>query len=281
MISTSRIDPLGPVLLVALTILLCGSSFAAPPPMVEQRESVVLHVHPLSAGTPAGAPRGPYPLPVNRETGGSLAFDLLWPDAGTRCSLKLDAVAGTPTEQATHPIQLRAELILGDGTKVQSARSLLINDGSTTLFEVYRQSGQSLTLVLEAEITREMVVGTRPRVGRRVGLKLEVQRVRAGNAISLETNELNTFVGLPVAYSFSLGETSQADALRIELKPVRISGDIVEIDVELSGTLPADEAIEMVGRRESVIASRGAPTIVAVESGDPPTGYRFVVTAQF
>ena len=97
----------------------------------------------------------------------------------------------------------------------------------------------------------------------------------------IERNQLSTFVGESVAYSFRLGDRGEADAVRITLKPVRVVGELITIDIDVSGTLPGENDVQLISKTESWTTTRGAVSSVAVESGDPPTGYRFLVTPRY
>jgi hypothetical protein len=102
-----------------------------------------------------------------------------------------------------------------------------------------------------------------------------------GREASLEDNFLNTLVGEPVSYAFRMTDTPEAEAVMIELRPLRLHANIAEIDVEITGTMTLDEEVIVVGRTEHWLASRGATSTLAFESGEPPSGYRFRITARF
>ena len=110
---------------------------------------------------------------------------------------------------------------------------------------------------------------------------LEVVRVAGDRSTSLETNRLSTFVGQEVAYSFRLGETGQAEALEVRVTPLGIYGTLIQVQAEVSGSIPRDGALEVVSRSERWMISRGRSSALDVTKGDPSTGFRFVVTPQF
>ena len=56
---------------------------------------------------------------------------------------------------------------------------------------------------------------------------------------------------------------------------------IATVQVDISGTLPTSEGTQVISRSESWFCSKRMASTIPVESGDPPTGYRFLVTAHF
>jgi len=252
---------------------------------VLQREILVVEIRPLTAPLAPSSTRTMPRLRIDPRQGGEVEFEVLWPEADTRCRIGLRA------EQQTAPameeesadgawtIRLWARAELEDGSKVRAERTLRLVDGTTALFEVYRIGERALTLALEGRREAETLVPVLPSVGRPVQFELEVQRVLEGRAVSLENNLLNTFVGEPVEYSFKLGE--DADAARIRLRPLTVAGELIKIEVEISGTLPVDDSVQVVSRTEEWVATRDTSTTAAIESGEPPTGWRFLVTPRF
>jgi hypothetical protein len=97
----------------------------------------------------------------------------------------------------------------------------------------------------------------------------------------LETNELHTFVGQSVEYSFRMGQDAGLEAVRLSVLPVSISGDVVTIDAEISGALPGADGTVLSSRKQRIVASRGATSPITATAGTPPAGYRFQVTPDF
>jgi hypothetical protein len=268
-------------LLLALAVL---ASAGAPPVAgieVVQRDHVVLRVRSLGVAPAPGTTGEPWEFDVDPDRGGSLSLELLWPDPGTRCRLRLSAVEQVPPAGAARLLELRAELVLADGTSVRASRPLPLDEAATALFEVYRLGDRSLTLAFEAETVTETELAAARPAGPPVRFDLEIQRVDRGRAVTLETNRLDTLVGEAVSYSFRLGEPGKADAVTLRLEPVRRFDELVKLELRVSGTLPAEGGTEVVSREEEWVVQRGATSTLAVEHGEPPSGYRFLVTARF
>jgi hypothetical protein len=267
-----------PFLGVCLAVSLLS---AGPSLRLDRRQTVVLRVKPMNADLAPGSEGEPLPFAVDRERGAVHEMNLLWPDPESACRLVLRASELPPPAGTAHRVELAAELALADGRQIRATRTIDLDETATSLFEVFREQGRALTLAVEAESSTETVYTSRRSVGRPVLLRLEIQRVIDGEVISLETDRLNTFVREPVSYSFRLGETGSGDSLTIKLEPLKIYGDMIKVEVEASGTLALDGDLQLVARREEWVTSRGVASTLAVESGDPPSGYRFRVTPWF
>lgn len=248
---------------------------------LRQRTWIDLQVTPLNGAPAEGNAPGPVLLRVDPMQGGETELALAWPDPTSRSGLKLRAARATPASDMEHAVDLYAELTLPSGRTVRAERRIELDSRTTVLFEIHRHAERPLTLVIEAETSQETIISRHPVVGAPVRFLLEVQRVEQGRTISLETNQLQAFEGQAVSYSFRLGDSPDAEAARVSLRPLRISGSIVEIEVETDGKLPDGDRLLVVGRRERLVASKGSISTLAFESGDPPTGYRFLVTADF
>lgn len=277
-----------------LLIALLAGAFAAPAPSAPtppasagptvhftHETSFDLKVSPINASPVEGTSPQRLQLRVEPDREGETEFALAWPDPDTVSRLKLRADRSSVPGAMDHALDLEAELTLPDGTTVRAHRRIELDDRATSLFEVYRHGERPLTLVIEAEATRETVVSRHPVAGSPILFLLEIQRVEKGRTISLETNELRTLEGQSVSYSFRLGSGPDADAARVSLKPLRVREGIVEIEVETDGRLPDGDGLVILGRRERWVASRGATSTLEFVSGEPPSGYRFLVTPVF
>ena len=231
-------------------------------------------------GKPAPGAPNVLRLRVGPGEGATASMDLHWPGPDDRCTVHLRARRIEVDDDAEPVIEIAADVRFADATRPGNRRRLAVRETAASLFEAYRVGDRPLTFGIRAEIIDEPVIRTGVVAGRPVRLQLEIVRVLDGRTIPLETNQLHTFVGEPVGYSFSLGppENSSVD---IRLKPLRVTGEIIELEFQLSGTLPGKDVLVAGGRREEWIASRGAASTIAFESGEPPNGYRFIVTPQF
>ena len=248
---------------------------------LEVRTKIRIEVRPLTAQLVSERDALFATLVVDPTEPAETSLRLAWPDPGSVSTLGLRAVQVPPSAGAENAVTLDAQLVLPDRTTVHAARTVTLDDHATALFEVYRLGDRSLTLALELEATRETVVAAARAPGSQVRFRVEVVRVISGRQVSLENNYLNTLVGEPVSYSFRLADTADADAVSLTLKPTRLHADIAEIDVDVSGKLPLGGELVVIGRTEHWLASRDATSTLAFESGEPPSGYRFLVTARF
>jgi hypothetical protein len=139
-----------------------------------------------------------------------------------------------------------------------------------------------LTLAIAGELTQQRRYTARPEVGPRVSFELQVRWFERGESVTLETNQLNTFVGQQVSYAFRLGETGKAAALTVRLTPARLVGQTLRVEAEVDGTLPGDdETVVAVARKEEWLTSAGTSSVLSLAEGEPPTGFQFVVIARY
>lgn len=264
---------------------LCLAALAVTAPVAKDirlihREKVVLQIQAPTATVLELPEEGFVTLGVDPESGAETTIRLLWPGAAESV-LRLRANEKQAPD-GRRSVDLQAELRLPDGSKVHAKRLILAGQTSASLFEVYRVGSRALILTIESDLVQETVVpGVRAEPSQGVLFLVEVLRVLEGRTISLERNQLHSFIGEPVTYSFRLGDSLDSDSVRVEFTATRLMNYMIEIDVVASGTLPGDGGPQLVSRTEQWVASRGAPSTLAVESGDPPTGYRFVVTPIF
>jgi len=264
--------------------LISGShGLAAPYAKLETRTKISIEIRPLTADlvSERDALFETLSLDASSAEAVETSMRLAWPEPQSISTLRLRAVSAPPEPGATHGVNLDAQLTLPDGSTIHARRLISLEERATTLFEVYRLGKRTLTLALALEATRETVVLGPRAPGSMVRFRLEVVRVTAGQQVSLENNYLNTLVGEPVSYSFRLGATPEADAVSVTLTPTRLHASVAEIDVSVSGRLPLGGELTVIGRTEHWLASRDATSTLAFESGEPPTGYRFLVTTRF
>ncbi len=220
-------------------------------------------------------------LEVEPNVGGRARFDLVWPDPGSSCRVEITAEERPPRPGVPHVVHVEALVTRPGGTTTRASRELQLHDASTTLFEVLRVDGRALTLAIEAEVEKRTVFSTTPSAGIPVHLLLDIQWIEGGEATSLETNSLQTFLGEPVGYSFRLGPAGQAESAEIRLTPLRLFGDVLSLEVEVSGTLPDGEQMALQSRKKQWLTSAGSTSSMDLLTGDSTRGFRFKVTPRF
>ena len=74
----------------------------------------------------------------------------------------------------------------------------------------------------------------------------------------------------------------EAETGSVRLLPAQLLGDTLRIEVDISGTLPDGEgSVAVISRTEEWLSTSGATSSVALETGEPPKGFRFRVTPRF
>lgn len=262
-------------------LLLAHTGVEASPIGFEKRTKITIEVRPLTADLISERDALHANLVLDTDDPARTELGLAWPGSDDRSTLVLSASRVTPRGSGAIALDFDGRLTLPDGSTVHAARSISFDDETTALFEVYRYGDRSLTLALKATATTELVVSSRRAPGAQVRFRLEIVRVMDGREASLEDNYLNTLIGEPVTYAFRMTDTPEAETVMIVLKPLRLHANIAEIDVEITGTMTLNEEVIVIGRTEHWLASRGATSTLAFESGEPPSGYRFRITARF
>jgi len=252
---------------------------AEPAIHVSEQSEVRLVVRPLTARLAPGAKE---PRLVVRTGDEATAQTLLdWPEGRGPTRLELVARPGLVSADGELVLEVLARLTLADGARVQAQRTLRFTERTTALFEVYRAGEEALTVALEAEVEVVQHFTARPIPGASVRFHLEIERVLEGRVILLESNDLDTFIGEPVTYSFRLGDRPDSESAKLTLRPLRIVETMVEIEADLGGALASASDLAVIGRTERILASRDATSTIALETGTPPVGYRFRITPRF
>lgn len=267
----------GAALLAAAAVL--GSVLAGPRIYVRDERRTEIEVHVLNAPVLGGKP-SPWTWAVPEE-GGEVRIPVAWPAPHDRAELVLRAFPRPPRPGAATVLELESELRTDEGGVVRARREMTYTDSGTALFEVQREGERTLTLALVGSTEVETTLSANRRLGLPVRLHLAIEHVAGPRAIPLERNRLDTFVGEPVTYSFRLGETGTAESLELRLLPRRRFGELLQVRVEVTGTMPDGERLSLVSRTEELTTSVGATSSVDVVVGDPPTGYRFRITPEF
>lgn len=266
--------------IVAALLLLLGPPVAALPEIhVSETTQVTLVVRALTADWARGAKDPRLVVETNGESTADAVLD--WPPGHGPSRLALTARLAEPSADGEQVLDVTARLTLPGGAPVQATRSLRFAERTTSLFEVYRSGDDTLTLALEAEAVVLRRYDSRPTPGAPVRFHLEIERVLDGRPVLLESNDLDTFVGEPVSYSFRLGGDPDSERAKLTLKPLRVVGAMVEIETEVGGALSSAAELAVIGRTERILASRDTTSTLALETGTPPVGYRFRITPRF
>jgi hypothetical protein len=272
--------PLRVLLALCAGVSLWTSAAALPVLTQETRVLVTFDILPVSGDGSGVAPVASDTVEIPPARTVSRTLDLAWPDAASATRVELE-LAGTAGPDGEHRLAVSARLVLPGGRSVRSSREVIVREGSTQIVDLYSEKSQRLLLALRAERTTRPVVLAGPRAAMQVRLRLEVSRVDGERTVPLESNALDTFLGQGVEYAFRRGDGETLESMRVVLTPLRIEGEIAEIAVEITGTLPGAPARAVVSRSERLIATRGAASGVTMLSGSGPSGYRFTVTPDF
>ncbi len=221
-------------------------------------------------------------LEVGAGSAGSTVLDVAWPEPGRPARVKLDVVLTGPASQWPARLAVEAHFSGPGGSEAGVARDIELGEGGSSLLEVWAREPERLVVVLTGEWTRRPLLRSAVRAARPVRLRLDIEAIRGDRGIAVETDDLATLLGEPVTYSFRRGGSGeQAESVELRATPVRIEGDIVQIEVEIAGRLPAGSSPLVLAERRRLVASRGAASALTVTTGDPPRGYRFLLTPSF
>jgi hypothetical protein len=231
----------------------------------------------------SGVTRSIEPLAVEatRDEAGILETSLAWSPSGPPLALTLEIAVGEGTGDGGHALRLAATLRMEGSPPIRSSRVLTLAEGSAGLFDVLEEGNRRLVLSIRAEETVRPVVQGRRKVGSPVLFQLAVERRDGERSVLLETDRLVTFLHEGVEYAFSRGEEDRRESLRLVLTPLRLEGDLVELEADVTGSLPGNEGPHVLSRTVRILASRRATSSLDVTVGDPPAGYRFLITPDF
>lgn len=204
-----------------------------------------------------------------------------WGPDGARLSVRFDARLTSVSPDGEAVLACEASVTRTGGPLVRSSREIRLAEEGSGLFEVFGEGGRRLLLTLRGEQVTRAVVRPPSSIGAPVRFLVAIERVDGERIVPLETNELNTFVGQSVEYSFRLGQDEGLEAVRLSLLPTAMSGDLVTLEAEISGVLPGPGGPVLISRRERIVASKRATSRVSATTGAPPAGYRFLVTPEF
>ena len=209
-----------------------------------------------------------------------LKFATDWDDVG-EVHVELTGRAEASGSEGARKVRLDAVLTLPDGRRIQASRETVVEDRTTLFFELFRQDDRPFTLAITATISQSWEVIQAVSVGPPVRFEIEVFHVEGTLRTSLERNMLHTFEDQTVRYEFERGPELTDEAMTLSLTPVRLIGDLVEININIEGRLSTDNGVTVIARNENIVVNRGAISPIEATTGDPPVGYRFQVRALF
>jgi hypothetical protein len=268
--------------LVPLALGLLGASSGNAAPVVAVETHLVLRIEALTVENGRSKAAG-----ISREAEigpkqpASVDFVVPWRPDGTSLTVRLDARLTSSSSGSDLAVEFESTTTLAGSPPVAASREIRFADEGSGLFEIFGDNGRRLLLTVQGEKVERAVVRTFTTVGAPVRFVIAVERVDGDRIVLLETNELHTFVGQSVEYSFRQGQGEGLEAVRLSVLPVAISGDLVTIDAEISGALPGAGGTALISRKERIVASRRATSRLAATTGNPPAGYRFQVTPEF
>ena len=269
-----------PLALAAHALAAISSLRAAPSVDFETR--VVLHLQALTVAQDRTSTTG---VSRDGEVGPSqaIAFELLvpWGPGKSQVSVNLTAKLLSVTPGGEAVLMLESQAKRPGRPPLTASRELRLAEEGSGLFEIFGEDDRRLLLAIRGEQVRRAVVRPPAVVGAPVRFTVAVERVDGDRSVLLETNELHTFVGQSVEYSFRSGQDETLETVRLSLLPSAISGDIMTIDASISGALPGAGGTVLLSRNERIAASRHSVSPIAATVGTPPAGYRFQVTPDF
>jgi hypothetical protein len=211
----------------------------------------------------------------------AISFAVPWGADGASLAVRFDARLTSLTPDGEAVLVCESSVTRAGSAPVLATREIRLADEGSGLFDVFGDGKRRLVLTMRGEQVGRPVVRPPASVGAPVKFVVAVMRIYGERAVLLETNELNTFVGQSVEYSFRQGQDQSLEAVRLSLLPTAVSGDVVTIEADISGALPGADGTVLVSHREKIVASRRATSRLAATTGTPPTGYRFQVTPDF
>lgn len=262
-----------------LAVLLWTGRTAAGPVVREPRLAV--EIVPVVLGEPGAVSGRTLTLEAGPEPDEPLVVSIPWLPGGTaRLAIRALGVPGPP--DGDHALSLQTVLTPPGAPAVRADRTLTVAEQGSGLVEIYGDDERRVVLSVRVERVERPIVA-KPPSGESLPVVffLEIER-RLGDARApVESNRLATLVGEPVEYALRGGGTGDNEVLSVVLTPVRLLGEVAEIDVEISGTLPGDGQPLILSRKERVLTTRRASTSLDVVTGDPPRGFRFRITPDF
>jgi len=264
-------------------LLLCSTFPAAHAgPSIQEEARIALEIDAVLVETDGGRSIGTREVEIPRAGRGEVDLAVPWPEsAGGPGSLHLEATGAARPEGEPQEVRLKAVLSLRSGRTVTAERVLSLGEGGASLFEVFGEERTRLVLAVRGERVTRPVLRESLGVGTPVRFHLVVERVDGERSIAVETNDLSSFLGEQVEYSFRRGEGATAESVRLVLTVENIVGDMAEVETDVSASLPGASAPILMSHQDRLFATRGAVSTITVVNGEPAAGYRFLVTPQF
>ncbi len=265
---------------LALALPWIPSGHATPPVVVETH--VLLRIEALTVENGQSKSAG---ITREAETGPSqpaaVDFVVPWRADGASVAVHLDARLTSFSTGGEAILFCTSSATLSGSKPVAASREIRLAEEGSGLFEIFGDAERRIVLTLQGEKAERVVVRPLVTLGAPVGFLIAVERVDGERIVPLETDELHTFVGQSVEYSFRQGQDAGLENVHLALLPIAVSGDLVTIDAEISGALPGAGGTTLVSRSERIVASRRATSRLTATTGTPPAGYRFQVTPEF
>ncbi len=273
-------NPPRAVCALAFALPWISSGNATPPVAVETH--VLLRIGALTVEHGQSKPTG---ITREGETGPSqpaaVDFVVPWRTDGASVSVHVEARLRSFAPSGEAILFCTSSATLSGSKPVAASREIRLADEGSGLFEVFGDAERRIVLTLHGEKAERVVVRPLAALGAPVRFLIAVERVDGERIVLLETDELNTFVGQSVEYSFRQGQDAGLEAVRLTLLPVAVSGDLLTIDADISGALPGADGTTLASHNERIVASRRATSRLTATTGTPPAGYRFQVTPEF
>jgi hypothetical protein len=268
------------VLAAAVALSAATASRAAPSVGVETHIQLAVSALAVADGKskPAG---GKQQTEIGPNFPGSVDLVVPWRPKGASVTVHLDVRLTSLAPGGEAVLRCQSRSTLSGSAPVVASREIRLAEEGSGLFEVFGDGDGRILLTLEGEQVERAIVRPPVTVGSPVRFMIGIERVDGDRVVLLETNELHTFVGQSVEYSFRMGQNAGLEAVRLTVLPVSIAGDLVTIDAEINGALPGSGGTTLVSHRERIVASRRATSRVQALAGSPPAGYQFQVTPEF
>jgi hypothetical protein len=269
-------------LVVALALSFSGIPSGNATPQVALETHVVLKIEAMTVeGGRSKAAGTPQEMEIGPSRPASVDLVVPWGTDRATVTVHFEARLTSLTPDGEAVLLCECSTTRAGRAPVVASREIRLADEGSGLFEVFGEGERRLLLTLHAEQAGRAVVRPPASVGAPVRFEVAVERVDGERIVLLETNELHTFVGESVEYSFRQGQGDGLEAVRLTLLPVAVSGDLVTIDAEIAGALPGAGGTALVSHTERIVASRRSTSRVTATTGTPPAGYRFQVTPDF